>query len=49
MRKEKTESYAFSNFGNGITRRWKRKSTAGRFANFYPFLIARSEYAAIEL
>ena len=28
----KTESYVFSGFGNGISRRWERKSSAGRFA-----------------
>ena len=28
----KTESYVFSGFGNGISRRWEWKSTTGRFA-----------------
>ena len=33
-----TESYVFSGFGNGLSRGWERKSTAGRFATcrFWP-------------
>ena len=27
----KTESYVFSDFGNGISRRWERKSTTGKY------------------
>ena len=27
----KTESYVFSGFGNGISRRWERKSTTGKY------------------
>ena len=30
--KWKTESYVFSDFGNGISRGWEQKSTTGRFA-----------------
>ena len=34
----KTESYVFSDFGNGISRSWERKSTSERFATgrFWP-------------
>ena len=29
--KRKTQSYVFSDFGNGLCRSWERKSTTGRF------------------
>ena len=29
--KRKTQSYVFSDFGNGLCRGWERKSTTGRF------------------
>ena len=32
VNKRKTESYAFSGFGNGISCGWERQSTTGRFA-----------------
>ena len=32
---KKTENYVFSSFDNGISRRWERKSTTGRFATVH--------------
>ena len=36
---KRTESYVFSDFGNGVSRGWERKLTTGRFAigRFCPF------------